>query len=233
MTRPAPEDRFRALVETATRVFTAQGYRRTQMSDVAGALGVAKGTLYLYVESKEALFDAAVRFADRAAEAIAPPAAFPLPTPPPGATLREVEKRIASEGVLPKLTEAVERRRVPDIARELEAVLRELYAVLYAHRRGIKLVDRCAHDHPELAALWFRVGRGGTVALLSAYLERRMRQGRLRRIGAPALVARIVLETVSFWAIHRHWDPSPQPVDDAEAEATVVRFLLAALLPEE
>jgi AcrR family transcriptional regulator len=34
------------------------------MADVAEALGVAKGTLYLCVESKEALFDAVLRYAD-------------------------------------------------------------------------------------------------------------------------------------------------------------------------
>jgi AcrR family transcriptional regulator len=52
------------LIEVATQTFVARGYRLTQMSDVAEALGVAKGTLYGYVESKEALFDAAVRLAD-------------------------------------------------------------------------------------------------------------------------------------------------------------------------
>ena len=35
------------------------------MEDVAKALRVAKGTLYVYVESKEALFDLVARCADR------------------------------------------------------------------------------------------------------------------------------------------------------------------------
>ena len=57
MARQTPPDRLPQLIACATRVFIEQGYRRTQMDDVAAALGVAKGTLYLYVESKEALFD--------------------------------------------------------------------------------------------------------------------------------------------------------------------------------
>jgi Bacterial regulatory proteins, tetR family len=64
MVRRTPEHRFQDLLDAATRVFIAQGYRRTQVADVAEAMRVAKGTVYLYVESKEALFDAALRYAD-------------------------------------------------------------------------------------------------------------------------------------------------------------------------
>ena len=64
MARSIPKDRFQDLLEAATAVFLEQGYRRTQMADVAARMGVAKGTLYLYVESKDALFDAVLRHAD-------------------------------------------------------------------------------------------------------------------------------------------------------------------------
>ena len=68
MPRRIPPDRFQEMIAAATGVFIAQGYRRTQMVDVAQAMGVAKGTVYLYVESKEALFDAVVRYADQPAD---------------------------------------------------------------------------------------------------------------------------------------------------------------------
>src|SRR3970282_2162396 len=64
MPRSMPRDRFHDLIEAATAVFLEQGYRRTQMADVAARMGVAKGTVYLYVESKEALFDAVLRHAE-------------------------------------------------------------------------------------------------------------------------------------------------------------------------
>jgi len=70
MPRAIPESRLQDLLACATRVFIDQGYRRTQVADIASALGVAKGSVYLYVESKEALFYAALRYADR----VAPPA---------------------------------------------------------------------------------------------------------------------------------------------------------------
>jgi hypothetical protein len=91
-------------------------------------------------------------------------------------------------------------------------------------------VDRCAHDYPELAAVWFRQGREARLALLQEYLDRRTRTGRLRPVPATAVAARLVLETVAFWAVHRYWDPSPQDIDPQVAEDTVVQFLVRALL---
>jgi AcrR family transcriptional regulator len=43
------------LLETATRLFKEQGYHNTSMQDLADALGLQKGSLYYYIESKEAL----------------------------------------------------------------------------------------------------------------------------------------------------------------------------------
>jgi AcrR family transcriptional regulator len=228
MPRTIPKDRFHDLVEAATGVFLEQGYRRTQMADVARRMGVAKGTVYLYVESKEALFDAVVRHADRE-ERIELPEELPVRTPPPGATLEQVRKRVSEVG-LPVLTEALARRRVGDVGAELESIVRELYDLLARHRVGIKLLDRCAHDHPELAAVWYGAGREGFQELLRRYLEDRVRRRRLAPLEDPAVTARIVLETAVFWAVHRHWDPSPQRVDEPVAERAVVDFVVRALL---
>jgi AcrR family transcriptional regulator len=41
--------RLRELAEAATAVFCRRGFERSQMSDVAKAMGVATGTVYLYV----------------------------------------------------------------------------------------------------------------------------------------------------------------------------------------
>jgi AcrR family transcriptional regulator len=153
MSRRAPEHRFQDLIEAATRVFIAQGYRRTQMADVAEAMDVAKGTVYLYVESKEALFDLVLQAA-AVDEPLAMPADLPVRTPPAGAPLRRVESILAAEGGgMPALVAALSRRRIGDVRVEIEVIVRELYATLRRRRVGIKLVDRCAHDHPELAAV--------------------------------------------------------------------------------
>ena len=231
MARTVPDDRLARLVECATQVFIEQGYRRTQMADVAKALGVAKGTLYLYVESKDALFDLVTRCADQDRPFEKPPA-LPIRTPKPGATLKYVRERLAKNQVPAALTAALGRGRVRDPRAELEGIVRELYDALSHNRRGIKLLDRAAPDYPELAALWFQGARGGLVGLLGQYLEDRSRRKRLRPVPDAAVAARLLIETVVFWAVHRHWDPHPQRVDESVAKETVVRFIVGALAKE-
>lgn len=231
MPRPIPEDRFQELVESATAVFLEQGYRRTQIADVAARMGLSKGSVYTYVESKEALFDCVLRFADRS-ERIELPDTLPVATPRPDTTLEIVKRRLAEEGTLPALSAALSRARVVDARSELETVLGELYDALARHRTAIKLLDRCAADYPELAKVWYGAGREGALSLLSRYLDERARRGRLRRFENSAVAARIVLETLVFWAVHRHWDPSPQEVHEASAKRAALAFLTSALVKE-
>ncbi|HJQ85371.1 MAG TPA: helix-turn-helix domain-containing protein [Candidatus Binatia bacterium] len=231
MARRIPEDRLEQLVDAATAVFIEQGYARTQMADVAAALGVAKGTLYLYVESKEALFDLVARHAD-APRPFAERPSLPVATPKPGATVKWVRERLAERQVPAALTAALTKGRVTDVGAELEAIVRELYDTVARNRRGIKLLDRSARDYPELAALWFEGARGGLIALLQQYLEDRARRKALRPVPDTAVVARLVIETVVFWAVHRHWDAHPQAVGEELARETVVRFIVGALARE-
>jgi AcrR family transcriptional regulator len=231
MPRPRIDTRLSDLVAAATRVFIAQGYRRTQMADVASELGVAKGTVYLYVASKEALFDLVVRHADSPAPILMPPT-LPLPTPKRGATLRFVRERIAANPLLVDLGALARGRSGRDMRVELERVLGKIFDTLAANRIGIKLVDRCAADHPELADLWFHGARVGLLGALRPYFAARGRAIRLDRLGDPDVAARLVLETLVFWAVHRHWDPAPQAFAEPAVKETVIRFLVAALVGE-
>jgi AcrR family transcriptional regulator len=231
MARAMPDDRVEKLVDCATAVFIERGYTLTQMADVAAALGVAKGTLYLYVESKEALFDLVARYAD-APRPFAKRPSLPVHTPKPGATLRYVRERIAQSQVPPTLAKALAGKRMDDARPELEAIVSELYDTLAANRRGIKLLDRSARDYPELAALWFEGGRGGLIALLAQYLDERIRRRTFRSVPDTTVAARLIIETVTFWAVHRHSDPHPQVVDEAVAKETVVQFICRAFIKE-
>jgi AcrR family transcriptional regulator len=230
MPRTAPDDRFQQLIDAASAVFIAQGYRRTQMADVAEAMGVAKGTVYLYVESKEALFDVVLRCAD-APRPIAAPDTLPVPTPPHGRTLKYVRERL-TQPASATLREALGRNRTRIGAEQFTTILSEIYDSMTRNRTGIKLVDRCAVDYPELAKLWFTEGREVVLGELSLLLTAGMRQHRLRVGSDTAIAARLILETLVFWAVHRYWDPSPQLVDPKAAHETVIQLLVAALFKE-
>lgn len=65
--KPAPrwERRKQArpaeIVEAALELFVERGFAATRLDDVAARAGVSKGTLYLYFDSKEALFKEVIR----------------------------------------------------------------------------------------------------------------------------------------------------------------------------
>jgi AcrR family transcriptional regulator len=58
-----PGARRQAILDAALHTFAEHGFEAARLDDVAARAGVAKGTLYLYFPSKEALFEGLVRTA--------------------------------------------------------------------------------------------------------------------------------------------------------------------------
>ena len=58
--RRRKEERPAEILSAALKIFSVKGFAATRLDEVAKAAGVSKGTLYLYFESKEALFKAVV-----------------------------------------------------------------------------------------------------------------------------------------------------------------------------
>jgi AcrR family transcriptional regulator len=55
------EFRRSEILAAATKVFATKGFVATRMEDIAEAARLAKGTLYLYFQSKDAIYQATVR----------------------------------------------------------------------------------------------------------------------------------------------------------------------------
>ena len=56
--RKPREERWSELIQVATEVFYAKGYDAASLQDIADRLGMLKGSLYYYIQSKEdLLFD--------------------------------------------------------------------------------------------------------------------------------------------------------------------------------
>lgn len=231
MPRHSSHNRLKDLIAAATRVFISEGYRRAQMADVAREMGVAKGTPYLYVESKEALFEAVLlASADRLPDA--DELDLPLGARPAKALVATLQQALKEEAAPPALLGALAKTRAPDPRAELESIIRELYRTASRHRTSIKLIDRCAQDQPELAEAFYRGGRLAQLALLTRFLRSRIEAGQLRAVPDTEIAARFIIETVATWAVHIHWDPAPQPIDPAIAEDTAVHFVLSGLTKE-
>jgi AcrR family transcriptional regulator len=210
----------------ALRVFAEKGYRRTQMADVAREMGVSPGTLYHYVAGKDALFHLVIDRAFAPGQSTTPPA-LPIAPPPPGATLARLRERLAADTALPSLDAALRRTRVTDARAELAAVVDELYERIERAWPGIIVLERSALEMPELAHVFYAEMRRGLLDRLERYLTARMRAGQLRRVLGPA-AARFVLESIAWFAMHRHRDPLPPKIDDDAARAAATDLIVNA-----
>jgi hypothetical protein len=71
--------------------------------------------------------------------------------------------------------------------------------------------------------------RRSALKRLERFLDLRMRAKLLRDVPDRAACARLVNETVAWFAMHRHGDPDSADVAEASAEATVVDVLVHGL----
>jgi AcrR family transcriptional regulator len=53
--RAEPEERWQQIVEIATELFRKKGFASTSMQEISDAVGILKGSLYYYMDSKEDL----------------------------------------------------------------------------------------------------------------------------------------------------------------------------------
>jgi len=60
-TRRRKDARPSEIIEAAMSEFTEHGFERARLDRIASAAGISKGTIYLYFDSKEALFEEAVK----------------------------------------------------------------------------------------------------------------------------------------------------------------------------
>jgi AcrR family transcriptional regulator len=212
----------------AARVFVDKGYRAAGISDVSAGLGLSHGALYTYVSSKEALLYLALL------RAIEPGSVDSMTLPVATPTQEQIVALTATWAdtfaTLPVLAAACARRTVP-VADELGGIVDELYGFIECNRGLLSLVERCAQDLPELAQLYFVQRRRSLFEQLVTYLRRRIRSGHVRPVPDLIAAARFIVETITWFAWHRHDDPDSAMLDDEPSRATVRHLLLAAFLP--
>lgn len=153
------EDRERSIVAAALAEFSAKGFAAARLDDVARRAGVAKGTLYLYFDGKDALFQAVIRQAilPRIAEAEALAAGFDGPAE---ALLRLMLKNLGREIVGTEAGEAMrlviaEAGRFPELTAfyHRSVVRRGLDLVRAVVARGVaggEFRPSALDEHPQL-----------------------------------------------------------------------------------
>jgi AcrR family transcriptional regulator len=229
MPRLPPSQRLMEVAKAATAEFGRLGYRGTKTADVAARAGMSTGLLFTYVESKEALFHLVFLHGFELTSEQTP--VLPVATPGPGETLKVIEAGLG-QVQMPRIRAALAEERPDDIALELREIVEERYDLIEKYWPLIAVIERCAVEIPELEEAWFGFARAGTFEELGSYLDRRMADGLLRRMPDAEVAARVVTESLSWFAWHRREGRDSTLYDDDAVRRTVVEFICAALVPE-
>lgn len=223
------------MIAAAVRVFARDGYKSAHMRDVAAEAGLSEAALYRYVDGKEDLFVLAIRHAllleplpgqdDLTGE-------FPLTVPSLDEMIRQAREFVAQAVPFGSLAEALRAAGDPaDPAGELDGIMRELFALEEQTAQAADMIERSARELPDLADLLNTGLRGPVLDALTEYLDSRAKTGALRRTPDTAATARLVLETLTWFARHRHSDPYGAAIPPHLAQDTAVDALLHALVP--
>ena len=222
--------RLRELVEAALVVFCRQGFERTQMADVAKVMGKAVGTVYLYVESKEALFDLVVRATATEEPEWLDSLEVPLPTPAAGSTVEFLHGVFGRKGQWPALEVALRKPRADDPHAELEGIVREQYQLMRRHRMGLVLLTRSALEFPGLEEVFVFGLRKRLLTALERYIDSRVEAGQFRPTNNNFATAAVLTQTIA-WANHqRPFDPGLKALDEQTMEDATVAMLVNGLV---
>jgi AcrR family transcriptional regulator len=221
-------ERLVALASAATAVFGRFGYRGTRTSDVAKQAGMSAGLVFTYVESKEALFHLVFLHGFGVLDTVAE---LPLATPAEGETARLIEESLRQVPA-PNLRAALAADRPDDVAVELAGIAEERYDIQERLWPLLAVIERCAVDLPTIEEFYYRRTRVGYFGRLAQYLEKRSAAGHLRPMPDYPVAARVVSESISWFAWHRREGRDALLYDDDMARKTVIEFVCAALLKD-
>lgn len=222
--RKRDPERLETIAEAALVAFTARGYRQTQMSDAARMAGVSAGTLYLYAENKEALFELALR---QALGRLPAETDLPVRSAGQAATLKLLAREIPDRESWPLLGAALTARKPRDPAAEVAGIVGEFFNALSRQWRLIALLDANAWDLPDLARAFGELRRAyfGDIA---AYVARRRKDGSFTVTEDAAAITRGVVEAAIWFAMDRRSDPAPSGIDDAAARAAAIAIAVSS-----
>ena len=227
MPRVKAANRIDHIADAATEVFILHGYAPAKIAQIAERARVGPGTIYLYAEGKEALFDLAIR------RAMEDPTVWtmklPHPAPGPGAVADALWRCLQNASHFPQLWMATESPPPADSTAEVEGIVRELYRWLHRYRRAIKLVERCQGDWPDVSQVFFRRFWRGGVRRLADYFRRRAADHSLPVRRDYLAAAHLIVESLTWMAVHREWAPDAALLPENVVEETALAMLVPAI----
>jgi AcrR family transcriptional regulator len=188
---------------------------------------MSSGSVFTYVESKEALFHLVFAHGFGLLEDALP--TLPLSTPAGGETVELIAQNLRKVPV-PRLRAALDDLHPKDVRSELEGIVEERYDMIAGLWPLLAVIERSASDLPDLEAFYFDRLRVRYFAQLARYIEARSEAGYFRPVNDPTLTARVINESVSWFAWKRHEGRDAHLYAEAGVRSNLVEFMCAALL---
>jgi AcrR family transcriptional regulator len=185
------------------------------MSDVAREAALSEAALYRYGYSKEGLFALAIRHALLLAGL--PGDELPFRAPSLAVMISRAREHVAAEVPFGALAGALAAAGTGDPAAGLAGVCGELFSLEAQAREAADMLDEGL--------------RSPVIVALTAYPGIRAAAGKLRATPDTAATARLVLETLTWFAGHCHRDRYGAAIGDQLAQETAIDALLHALVP--
>ena len=216
------------IVEAATWAFSQYGFGRAKVHQVADRAGVGPGTVYLYAQDKEALFELAMLRALESPSVAHPE--LPYPKTKPDSRRRLIDDCLHEIANFPQLWVGSQRREQDGSVAEFVGILLELSRWLRRYRTAILLAERNRIDWPDLAEGFDQIVWADLLRRLAGYVGVRMRGGALNPVGDPNLVARFLIDALVGSLV---MSPIRGPGPDRPGDEDALIRLVAAVQPGE
>jgi AcrR family transcriptional regulator len=183
------EARREQILETALKLFAAQGFDATSTRQIAKEVGIAEGLIFHYFPTKASLLTAILH--DR------------------------LEGRRAFRSQLRPLLEDAGGKPAPEV---LRAVASGWFATLRRDEELVIVLFATAQTNPEVRRAWQRLIREGT-ELLTGYLAARVGAGELRKDLPLETAATMFVSSLIIFFLARRDLPDPEWHEQSEVHA--------------
>lgn len=223
-----PEQRIAELLEAGTAVFRRKGFRRTQMSDIADQMNCSTGTLYNYIDSKEALFEHAVvsGFTRSLPQSETLPLGFPKP-----AAVAVIKRRSQEIAAGSALDQANRREDAEDPIEEVTLIVTTFFLFFSDYHPVLDMIEASHLDYPDVATAYLEARRDLVFDPWMRWITRRQEEGLFRRDIDPFWTTRYLIEILA-WAAWKARDGG-DPYDEDKARDAIIKLTLSSLLRDE
>jgi len=223
-----PKQRIAELLEAGTTVFRRKGFKRTQMSDIAEEMNCSTGTLYNYVDSKEALFEHAI--VAGFTQVLPDSKMLPLILPKPDArqVITERAKQIAEGSGLALANQLAE---AGNPAEEITLIICDFFLFFCDYHPVLEMIESSQLDYPDVAKAYLEARSELVFEPWIRWVQHRQHEGRFRQDIDPEWTVRYLIEMIAMgaWKIRHHSDT----YDEEKARDAIVQIALTTLLRDE